>query len=320
MSPGLLPHDATPLPPAVVRAYLGGVFGLLNIHKPAGPTSHGIVAALRRRLKLLPGRSGRDVKVGHAGTLDPFAEGVLMIALGPAARLADRVQTQPKRYEATITLGAVSASDDTEGPITPTADAGEVGESAVRDVLGRFVGEIVQIPPAYSAVHIDGQRAYMLARRGDQPSPAGRTVVVHGIQLLRYAWPEVDIEVSCGSGTYIRSLARDIGAALGVGGYCSRLIRTAVGPFTLADAVAPETADFTGDLISPLAALGDMPRIMVDRALERLVRFGRPVSLPQPVEPGPAAVVSESGRLIALAEIGPDARTLRVVKGFPDDD
>jgi len=343
------------------------MFGFLNVRKPAGPTSHGVVAAVRRRLREAvntsegEGRSGGGaarggrrrpkagrVKVGHAGTLDPFADGVLVLCVGPATRLADCVQSRPKRYRATIALGATSTTDDPEGEIAPTADAQPLGEAQVRPVLRRFVGAIEQIPPAHSAVHVAGRRAYELARAGRAPQLAARTVRVYGIELLEYAWPRLTINVACGAGTYVRSLARDIGAALGVGGYCAALTRTAVGPFGLETAREPDALELPGDLLDPLTALGHLRRAVVAEADVARVRNGGaigldPAAVPAPSDPGagpvdsagnelPAlrsgadagagpggqeiALLDAAGRLLALAVLDADARTARPSKVF----
>lgn len=297
---------------------LSGVFGLLNIRKPPGPTSHDIVELLRRRV-------GRGVKVGHAGTLDPFAEGVLMICLGPATRLADYVQAQPKRYITTVTLGAVSDTDDPTGCVTAVEGAQAPPADRVRGVLKGFLGAIEQVPPAHSAVHVEGRRAYKLARAGKTPALAARTVTVHSIELLAYAYPRVELGVSCGGGTYIRALARDIGAALGCGGYCSALVRTAVGPFTIDQAVAPEQADLSRHLLPPVLAIGEMPRVTLPAPACARLATGQAVTLtceqlPGPAadlaEPGELAALDEQGRLVAIGALGSDGVTFRPGKVF----
>jgi tRNA pseudouridine55 synthase len=295
---------------------LAGVFGLLNIAKPAGPTSHDVVDLLRRRI-------GRGVKVGHAGTLDPFAEGVLVICLGAATRLADYVQAQPKRYEATIALGATSDTDDPTGRVRDGYNAAAPPERRVREVLAGFVGAIEQVPPAHSAVHVEGRRAYKLARAGKPPELAARTVTVHAIDLRSYAYPALDLAVVCSSGTYLRALARDIGAALGCGGYCRALVRTAVGPFTLDKAVAPDLVDPSRHLLPAVLALGDMPRVTLDAAACAQATMGRavelaPGQLPRALaEGGELAAMDEQGRLVAVGVLGRDGATFRPSKVFP---
>jgi tRNA pseudouridine55 synthase len=299
---------------------LARVFGLLNIRKPPGPTSHDIVDQVRRRTG--------QAKVGHAGTLDPFAEGVLVLCLGPATRLAEYVQAQPKSYVAHIALGATSDTDDPTGQIAPAQDAHALAEELVRGVLKKFVGTIEQIPPAHSAVHVAGRRAYKLARAGKDFALAARTVEVHRIDVLAYAYPALELAVSCGGGTYIRALARDIGSALGCGGYCSRLVRTAVGVFTLGQAVAPEDLDPQQDLLPAVLALGDMPRLTLDASACARLAKGQHVTLaaPQPPRPiiSPAfpvelAALNEQGRLVAIGTVAQDGVTLSPTKVFPVD-
>jgi tRNA pseudouridine55 synthase len=290
------------------------VIGFLNVFKPAGPTSHDIVAGARRRLP-------RGVKVGHCGTLDPFAEGVLVLCVGAATRLAAYVQRQPKRYLAQVTLGASSTTDDPTGTITPTPPGAPgrapPSEEQARACLAAFVGEIRQAPPAHSAVHVEGRRAYQLARRGQDVDLAPRPVSVYGIDVLRYEYPLLELDVRCGGGTYIRALARDIGVALGTAAYCSRLTRTEVGVFRAADAVRPDDLDPTRDLLSPLAALEGMERLTLEEADCARVAMGRSVDLPlaravsgtggaAPQSCGEVALLNEKGELLAIADI--DAR------------
>jgi tRNA pseudouridine55 synthase len=267
------------------------MIGFLSVFKPAGPTSHDIVASARRSLP-------RSVKVGHCGTLDPFAEGVLVLCVGAATRLASYVQRQPKRYEAQITLGASSDTDDPTGHVTPAPGAhppagaatpteqAEPSEEAVCSAVARFVGEIRQRPPAHSAVHVDGQRAYKLARRGQDVDIPERTVTVYGIEVSRYEYPFLEIDVRCGGGTYVRALARDIGAALGTAGYCSRLVRTEIGVFRADAALRPDASGRFDDLdpakhlIAPICALADMPRIVLSEADCARIRMGKSVTIP----------------------------------------
>ena len=205
----------------------GPTCGILAIDKPAGMTSMDVVAIVR-------GKAG-GTKTGHAGTLDPLATGVLVLALGKATRQLKWFMATDKRYVTEIDLSCFTTTDDAEGdriaveplPAPPT-------ESEISRTIETFVGRIMQRPPAHSAVKIGGRRAYELARRGIDVEIEDREVVVHSIELTRYRWPLLELDIRCGKGTYIRSLARDIGRALGTGGYCHTLRRTAVGPFTLA--------------------------------------------------------------------------------------
>lgn len=278
------------------------LFGLLNVDKPPGPTSHDIVAGVRRRLP-------RGTRVGHAGTLDPFASGVLVLCVGPATRLAEYVQRAPKRYRAVVRLAATSTTDDPEGDIVARTDTTPPGAHAVRQTVGRFVGAIDQAPPVHSAVHVDGHRAYRLARRGKAPPLQPRRVTIHGIDVIRYDWPELEIDVRCGTGTYVRALARDIGAALATGGYCSRLRRTAVGAFTADDAAAPDALDLPRDLRDPLEAAADLPRFAADAEQVRRLAMGQRVAMPADTGagdvPGDAEVlvVDVDGALVGVAKL-----------------
>jgi len=272
------------------------MFGFYNIHKPPGPTSHDIVTRIRRGLP-------RKTKVGHAGTLDPFAGGVLVVCVGPATRLAERVQQQPKRYTAEVTLGATSTTDDTEGEVSPTEGAAPPQPLAIEAVMGQFVGKVEQTPPAHSAVHVGGRRAYELARDGQTVRLAARTVTIHSIGVVEYAWPKLTIDIRCGSGTYIRSLARDIGRALGVGGYCTALTRTAVGGFTLDGAVSVDVLDAERDLLPALLAVAGLPRVQLDAEDLTQIRQGRPAPCPRAPDAEEAALLAPDGRLAALARI-----------------
>jgi len=201
------------------------VEGVLVVDKPAGPTSMQVVAAVRRR--------AGGIRTGHAGTLDPLATGVLVLALGRATKIISRLMATEKRYRTTIDFSAFTATDDREGERREVAVAEPPVEGAIRSALARFTGEFLQRPPAHSAVKIDGRRAYKLARRGEAPEIEPRPVTVHAIDLIKYEWPFVELDLRCGKGVYVRSLARDLGEALGTGGHCASIRRTAVGPFTL---------------------------------------------------------------------------------------
>ncbi len=229
--------------------------GLLVIDKPLGRSSASICAEIRRRTG--------GAKVGHAGTLDPLATGVLLLCLGRATKIVPALMATSKRYRAELDLSAFSTTDDFEGERTVVEVAAPVREEAVREALLGFVGEIEQRPPVYSAVHVEGERAYQRARRGESDErPPARRVTIHGIELLDYAWPRLTIEVHCGKGVYIRSLARDLGERLGTGGMLTGLRRTAVGQFTIEQAVAPDAlpAPIEGALLAPPSELASWPR------------------------------------------------------------
>src|SRR5688500_7929940 len=229
--------------------------GIINLDKPAGISSARAVARVKR---LLP----RGTKIGHAGTLDPFATGVLLLLVGKGTKQCERLMGKAKQYETTIKLGAVTATLDPESPEEPFVSSShglgvsaehsfnELGRDAqateIQRTLQRFVGEIQQRPPAFSAMKVGGQRAYKLARSGETVELAPRTVHVYGIELLDYAWPLLRLRIDCGRGTYIRSIARDVGEALGVGGYLTQLRRTRIGWFDASAAVTIEQLEVDG--------------------------------------------------------------------------
>lgn len=227
--------------------------GLINLYKPVGLTS---AVALQRARRITGQR-----KSGHAGTLDPAAEGVLILCLGRATKLVERLMDLPKAYRATARLDQTSPGYDSERDVTPVDVAHIPDESAVRAALSSFVGEIQQVPPALSAVKVGGRPAYRLSREGKPPSLGARSVRVYQTTLWSYNWPCVDFEVACGRGTYIRALIRDLGAALQTGGCLTRLVRTAVGPWTAEAAWTLERLERASAaewLISPAQADGLM--------------------------------------------------------------
>lgn len=294
------------------------MFGLLNINKPRGISSYDVIRHVRRGL-------GRKVKLGHAGTLDPLAEGVLLICLGPATKLVEVIQAYPKEYLCLARLGATSTTDDAEGEVRPTPPAEPPAPEAVRAVLGQFVGRIEQVPPAHSAVKVGGRRAYKLARRGQAPELTPKTVVVHALETVAYEYPDLRLKVRCGSGTYVRSLVRDIGRALGVGGYVAELIRTAIGPFTVADAVGIDRLDrgrVEQLLIAPSQALPAEARIEVTDAQAAELARGRAIAAAD--LPAGASrhrllgAVAANGRLIGLLSLTDPPGRLRPVKIFGD--
>jgi tRNA pseudouridine55 synthase len=232
--------------------------GILNVDKPPGVSSARVVAQVKR---LLP----KGTKIGHAGTLDPFATGVLLLLVGKATKQCERLMDEPKQYEATIKFGATTETDDPESPESPwhrqKADAPLPTRQEVEATLRSFVGEILQRPPPYSAMKVGGRRAYELARKGDLVEIEPRKVTVYGAELLSYRYPSAEVRIDCGRGTYIRSIARDLGAALDVGGYLTALRRTRVGPFEAIGAVAPQalvsvSQEDLARLLTPVEATG----------------------------------------------------------------
>lgn len=240
-------------------------------------------------------------RVGHLGTLDPFAGGLLVLVTGPATRLAAFAGGWTKRYDGTARLGVATDTDDATGRPVATSDAWrELDRAAVEHALAALRGAHEQRPPAYSAVKVAGERAYARARRGEAVAPAPRRVDVHELALTRWAPPEFDFRATVGAGTYIRALVRDAGEQLGCGAHLTRLERTAVGPFTLADALAPEA-------LTPAAArdpevlVADLPRRELSPPERDAVTHGRPVA-PGDAGPGERVALFAGGTLVAVAE------------------
>lgn len=212
---------------------------VIPIYKPYTWTSFQIVSKIRYHLSRKYGI--KRFKVGHAGTLDPLATGVLLLCTGKATKRIEELQSQTKEYEAEIMLGATTPSYDMEHPVNATYPYEHITEEAVREVLETFVGDIAQRPPLFSACKVDGKRAYDLARKGSDMELAPKQIRIDSIELLQCELPKIKIRVVCGKGTYIRSLARDIGEALGSGAYLTALARTRIGEYKLNDCINPET-------------------------------------------------------------------------------
>ncbi len=270
--------------------------GLVVVDKPAGMTSHDVVARVRR----LAGTR----KVGHAGTLDPMATGVLLLGVDRATRLLGHLMLTQKAYDATVRLGAGSATDDAEGELTEQASTEHLTEDDVRSAAGRFVGELEQVPSAVSAIKVDGRRAYARVRAGEEVDLPARRVTVHELLVTDVRaegeWLDVDLTVRCSSGTYIRAIARDLGAALGVGGHLTALRRTAVGPFCLDDArTLEDLADAFEVLDLAEVARRCFPAVDVDADAARAVGYGRPLARDLH-DDGPVAVFGPDGGFLAL--------------------
>lgn len=206
--------------------------GILLIDKPAGMSSFGVVARVRR---VLTQAAGKKVKVGHTGTLDPFATGLMILVIGKECKNAGKYSKLDKIYEATIRLGQTSSTGDPEGEITDVSDKQPTIEE-IEKALDQFTGEITQRPPIFSAIKIAGQRAYKLAREGKEIEIPERQVIIHSLELVDYSYPELKIRTHVSSGTYIRSLADDIGKTLGTGAYCTDLRRISISEWTINDA------------------------------------------------------------------------------------
>lgn len=282
--------------------------GVLNVDKAAGETSFSVV----RRLRRLTGAH----RVGHAGTLDPLATGVLPILFESATRLADFALRLQKTYVADIHFGFTTATDDAEGERVAVADPGALTRDDIERGLAAFRGRIMQEPPAFSAVKVDGNRAYKLARRGESPKPRAREVEVYEARLLEFtpgSEASARVEIRCGSGTYLRAIARDLGQRLGVGGYLGSLVRTAYGPLDIREGVHLDALDSADDVRARLlpaeVILPDMQPVLLNVEQEAMVRQGRAVRvLPEP-GPGRLRAHDAGGRLVALGHTDPLRRT-----------
>lgn len=249
--------------------------GFLNVNKPLKLTSHDVVARVRRRYKELTGSK----KVGHAGTLDPLATGVLVLCLGGATRLSDYVMHTTKQYHAQITLGQTTTTYDAEGDTVTEADASHIRQADVEAVLPQFTGNIQQVPPMYSAIKVDGQKLYDLARDGKTIERQARDITITSLKIMSWKSPVFELDVVCSSGTYIRSLAYDIGQILGVGAYLSGLERVASGNFHVDSSITLDTImnddGWHEHIISPQAALSDRPSIILTEEQLQLIQNGQ---------------------------------------------
>lgn len=273
--------------------------------KPAGPTSHDVVDIVRRALGLR--------RVGHLGSLDPFAEGLLVLVTGRATRLATFAAGWDKAYEGVIRLGTTTDTDDGTGRVLATADGWRaLTAGAVAAGLAAFRGEGEQRPPAYSAVKIAGERAHRRARRGEVVQPPPRTVEVRELELVRWEPPDAQFRATVSAGTYLRSLARDVGEALGCGGHLLALRRTRVGPFRLEEAVAPEavTAALGRD---PAALVSDLPRRELEVGERDAIAHGRPIPAGGETGEGGSVALFHGGALVAVAVRVGDVLKPRVV-------
>jgi tRNA pseudouridine55 synthase len=273
--------------------------GVLLLDKPSGPTSHDMVSIVRRALRIR--------RIGHTGTLDPFASGLLLLCIGSATRIAEYLSDVDKRYTARVRLGIATDTDDLTGEVVSEYDASGVDVADVEAALAGLRGDILQTPPVYSAKKRGGERAYAAARAGRpvdlQPVP----VRIHELTLIHLNRDELEIEVRCGSGTYIRAIARDLGQALGVGGHLTALRRTAVGEFSVDDAVTTDSLQdgqqLRTRLIPPADALSHLPQVAVDEDQVVDLRHGRAVPSEVTVPDAEVVVVtSQAGDLVAMAE------------------
>jgi tRNA pseudouridine55 synthase len=298
---------------------LGGRSGILLVDKPQGITSHDAVARTRK----LAGTR----KVGHAGTLDPMATGLLVLGINSSTRLLTFLVGLDKEYFATIRLGAATSTDDAEGEVTATAPAGAVaaiGRSDLAAALEPLSGTISQVPSSVSAIKVDGKRAYTLARAGETVELAARTVTVRALEVLDARgdgdFLDVDVRIECSSGTYIRAIARDLGSALGVGGHLTALRRTKIGPFSVTDAADLETMDVASSLLGPAAVASRLfPTYRLsDSQATDLGHGKRLVDESWTGGAGPVAAVAPDGRLVGLVQF--DGHRAKPLVNFPTDE
>jgi tRNA pseudouridine55 synthase len=284
------------------------VNGLLNINKPGGATSRDVVDRVCR--------VAGTRQVGHAGTLDPLATGVLVVCIGWTTRLVPYIQQLHKRYDAEFLLGQTSDTDDVTGIVTPVAVDVIPSREQIERQLPAFVGSIQQVPPQYSAVRVAGRRAHQLARKGESVELVPRTVEVFGIDLVEYAFPKLRLQIECGSGTYVRSMGRDLGESLGCGAVMSRLVRTAVGDFELGAAVSLDelaTETIESRLLAPGCGVRHLPMQSCSGAQLTEIAFGRPIPFTgtEPADGTTVALVNSAGDLVALAEFQISRRMLQ---------
>ena len=263
------------------------------VAKPAGPTSHDIVDMARRALD--------EKRIGHLGTLDPFAKGLLVLLVGRATRLAPFAAEWAKAYDGVIRLGVTTDTDDLTGQVVATAPWTGITPAQLADVVGRFRGTYEQTPPAYSAVKVAGERAYRRARRGETVALEPRAVDIRELEIVEATPPDLQFRAVVSAGTYIRSLARDIGAALGCGAHLAALRRTAVGPLRLEDAVAPDGV--TRQAVRDASILvAHMPRREVDKKERDAVLHGRPLKSEPVADTRHPVALFDGDELLAVAE------------------
>jgi tRNA pseudouridine55 synthase len=288
-------------------------YGLLVVDKPTGPTSHRVVSIIRHGSKIR--------KVGHAGTLDPRASGVLVLCLGNATRLSEYLSASAKGYAATIRFGAATRTYDADGEVVRRTDRSPE-RADLEAVLPSFRGRIVQVPPPFSAIKLQGRKAYELARRGEEVDLQPREVTIHALQVVSYSPPDLSITLESSAGTYVRSIAHDLGEALGTGAYLVSLRRTRSGPFTLADAVALDdleeilgreagvdrTRDWDRLILPAERALPDLPSIQIEAAGVQALLNGHRLPADAP-SVGRAKAIGPDGELVAILDAADEGRS-----------
>jgi tRNA pseudouridine55 synthase len=271
--------------------------GVLPVDKPRGPTSHAMVAHARRALGTR--------RIGHTGTLDPFASGLLLLCIGRATRIAEYLSGMDKRYRAVVRLGVTTDTDDDTGRVTAERDSDGITADDVEGALAALRGDVMQRPSTFSAKKVEGQRAYALARQGRMVALEPVLVSISQLAVTRFAVPDIEIDVTCSSGTYIRAIARDLGDALGVGAHLTSLRRTAVGPHPVEQAVSADALVSDPDavrrmLIPTLDALGSMPRVELSADDVVHIRHGR--ALARDIDLSGSVALAANGELVAIAD------------------
>ncbi len=291
--------------------------GLLNINKPAGWTSRDVVNRVQNVIGIR--------RCGHAGTLDPLATGVLVVCFGQSTRLVSYVQQSSKRYLAEFRFGVTSQTDDLEGELMTVPNVQFPSESELQMAMQSFVGTIEQVPPRYSAVMVKGQRAYALARKGQEFELKSKPVRIDRFDLVNYKMPNWQAEIVCGSGTYIRSLGRDLGTHFACGGVMTSLVREAVGAFTIQKSISLEdltTENFEEFVSGPSEAIRHLPFRLITKAESELIRHGRPLSYSNEdlMDQAEVAILELDGNsLIAIAEYRKEESLLKPRIVFPLD-
>lgn len=287
--------------------------GILLVDKPGGITSHDVVSRARKALGTR--------RVGHAGTLDPMATGLLLLGVDSATRLLTYLVGLDKEYAATIRLGVATDTDDAEGAVTATVDAASVTRERIDAGIAELTGEISQVPSSFSAVKVDGRRSYDRARAGEEVVLAPRNVTISRFDILderrEAGFVDLDVVVACSSGTYIRALARDLGAGLGVGGHLTALRRTSIGPFAVTDAVGADAIDRAALRTSAAIAARLFPTVTLDAAQAVDLAHGKRVTLDTP-DAAVVAAITDGGRLAGMVSVTDG--TARVLVNFPTDE
>lgn len=288
--------------------------GILNINKPAGKTSRDVVNILQRLV--------RPAKTGHAGTLDPLATGVLVCPVGHGTKLIEYIQRMPKTYEACFLLGQQSDTEDIEGNVKLLDAPPQPSRDQIEVVLPNYLGKIQQVPPAFSALKVAGKRAYDLARQGKEVELASREIEIYSMEILAYSYPELRMRIECGSGTYIRSLGRDLARELGTEAIMSELVRTAIGCFQIGDAIHPDDQLSRGKLAALLQptslAVSQMPQVTIRQ--DEIVRLaqGKLIEVNAADVAEEVAAMTEGGELVAVLVPGTDGGW-RTVRNFAND-